>query len=187
MHGTGTVPVRFCIMHANPATYLPRMNLKNITLIALAASCCLQVGAQLFAVSMVASTLAAAPPRSMAMLQGEYGYNSSAFWNIVPTITLALFIVGLIANWKTPRCKLILFSLGLFIPAGLLAGVLVEPMFDEIKAAGFSSEVDAALKEKADTWYLLDWLMWSLGLLAALSLLLALTKPVRPVSNTTIA
>jgi hypothetical protein len=28
------------------------------------------------------------------MLQGEYGYNSSAFWDTVPMITFVLFIIG---------------------------------------------------------------------------------------------
>src|SRR6187401_364378 len=63
---------------------MKKMNLPNLTLIALVASCLAQVGAQLFALSVVASTVSEAPPRSFAMLQGEYGYNSSAFWDTVP-------------------------------------------------------------------------------------------------------
>lgn len=45
--------------------------LSNVSLMALVASCFIQIGAQLFAVSMIASTLAEAPPRSFAILQGE--------------------------------------------------------------------------------------------------------------------
>src|SRR6188474_1310801 len=108
------------------------MNLKNITLIALTASCFIQTGAQLFAVSMIASTLSEAPPRSFAMLQGEYGYNSSSFWDIVPSITFLMFIVALITNWKTQRQKLILLALILFIMGGIIAGFVLEPFFADI-------------------------------------------------------
>ena len=80
---------------------MKELNLKNITLIALVACCLLQVGAQLFALSVVVSTVAAAPPRSFAMLNGEYGYNSTAFWNTVPMITFVLFIIALLRTGKT--------------------------------------------------------------------------------------
>ena len=146
---------------------------------ALTASCLLQVGAQLFAVSIVASTLSEAPPRSFAMLQGEYGYNSSSFWDIVPSITFLLFIIALITNWKTQRQKLILFALALFIFAGVAAAFLLEPFFAEIIKKGFSDRVDSALHAQAKRWYMFDWMVWSLGLVAGLTLLVALTRPLR--------
>ena len=80
---------------------MKELDLKNITLIALVACCLLQVGAQLFALSVVVSTVTAAPPRSFAMLNGEYGYNSTAFWNTVPMITFVLFIIALLRTGKT--------------------------------------------------------------------------------------
>ena len=103
-------------------------------MMALVASCFMQIGAQLFALSVVASTVSAAPPRSFAMLQGEYGYDSSAFWSTLPTITSVLFLIALIANWKTTRRKLLLLALSLFITGGLAAGLYLEPVFDEMKA-----------------------------------------------------
>jgi hypothetical protein len=155
------------------------MNLKNITLIALTASCFIQVGAQLFAVSIVASTLSEAPPRSFAMLQGEYGYNSSAFWDIVPSITFVLFIITLIINWKTERKKLILFALALFIIGGMVAGFVVEPIFaDMIKKNGYSDQVDPALQIEAQRWFIFDWMVWILSLVAGLMLLVALTRSI---------
>ena len=56
----------------------------NLTLAAVVASCFIQIGAQLYALVVVAGTVAKAPPRSFAMFEGEYGYDSSAFWNTVP-------------------------------------------------------------------------------------------------------
>ncbi len=144
---------------------------------ALVACCLMQVGAQLYALSVVASTVSAAPPRSFAMLQGEYGYNSSAFWNTVPTITFVLFFVALVANWKTPRRRLLLFALALFVIAGLVAGLYLEPVFEEMKAIGFRDEVDPVLQRRAARWYALDWSVWAVGASAGITLLLALLRP----------
>ncbi len=46
-------------------------------MMALVACCLMQIGAQLFALSVVASTVSAAPPRSFAILEGAYRYDSS--------------------------------------------------------------------------------------------------------------
>lgn len=160
------------------------LNLKNITLIALVAGCLLQVGAQLFALSVVASTVAAAPPRSFAILSGEYGYNSTAFWNTVPMITFVLFIIALITNWKNQRRKLILFALTLFIISGLVAGFFLEPIFAEMIKVGYSDHIDPVLQSQAKRWHFFDWMVWVLGLFAGLTLLIALIRPIRvPVSN----
>jgi hypothetical protein len=153
------------------------MNLKNISLIALTASCVIQAGAQLFAVSIVASTVSQAPPRSFAILQGEYAYNSSAFWDIVPSITFLLFIIALIVNWRTERKQLILFALTLFIIGGVLATFFLEPIFADMIKNGYSDRVDSTLQVQAQRWYMFDWMVWTLSLIAGLMLLVALTRP----------
>ena len=155
---------------------MKELNVRNITLMALVASCLIQIGAQLFALSVVARTVSAAPPRSFAMLQGEYGYDSSAFWSTVPLITSALFVVALVANWKTPRRKLLLLALTLFVVGGLAAGLYLDPLFDEMKAAGFRDEVDPVLQSRAASWYAADWAVWVTGALAGITLLLALIR-----------
>lgn len=157
---------------------MKELNIRNITMMALVACCLMQVDAQLFALSVVASTVSTAPPRSFAILQGEYRYDSSAFWSVVPMITFVLFVIALVANWKTPRRKLILFALALFVIGGLVAGLYLEPMFDEMKAIGFRDEVDPLMQSRAATWYAADWAVWSTGALAGITLLFALTRPV---------
>ena len=158
---------------------MKEMNIKNITLIALVTSCLLQVGAQLFALSVVACTITEAPPRSFAMLQGEYGYNSSAFWDTVPIITFVLFIIALITNWKSQRRKLILFALTLFIIGGLVAGFFLEPVFADMIKTGYSDKVDPILQSQAKNWYIFDWMVWTSGLVAGLILVVALIRPIK--------
>ena len=156
---------------------MKELNLRNLTLMAAVAMCFIQIGAQLFALSVVASTVSAAPPRSFAILQGEYRYDSSAFWGIVPPITFLLLLLALAANWKTARRNLILLAFALFIVAGLAAGLYLEPVFDELKAVGFSDEVDRVLQSRARTWYTFDWAVWCVGASAGVALILALIRP----------
>jgi len=154
------------------------LNIRNVTLMALIISCVMQIGAQLFALSVVASMIAEAPPRSFAILEGPYHYDSSPFWGTVPPITALLFIVGLIANWKTPRRTLLLLSFGLFLIGGLVAGLLLEPEFATIAAAGYSDRIDPALQSRAANWLAYDWAVWAISLAAGIALLLALARPV---------
>jgi hypothetical protein len=157
---------------------MKELNVPNLTLMALVASCFIQIGAQLFALVVVAGTVAEAPPRSFAMFQGAYGYNSSAFWSTVPPITFVLFVIALVANWKTGRRKLLLLALTMFLVGGLVAGLFLEPVFDEMKAMGYRDEVDPVLQSRAATWYALDWAVWGMAVVAGLALLLALIRPV---------
>ena len=162
----------------NGGNAMKELNLPNVTLMASVASWFIQFGAQLFALIVVARTVAQAPPRSFAMLQGEYGYNSSVFWETVPLITFVTLLIALVSNWKTRRRNLLLLALAMFIIAGLMAGILLEPIFDELKATGYRDEIDPIMQARAATWYALDWAVWSLGFVAGTSLLLALIRPV---------
>ncbi len=157
---------------------MTRRWLPNSTLIALIVSCFVQIGAQLFAVSMIARVVQAAPPRSFAILEGEYRYDSGAFWEIVPPITAVLFLVALVANWKTDRRTLLLGAFTLFLIAGAVAGLYLESMFAGMIATGYRDVVDPDLQARAATWYALDWGVWVLGLIAGVALLTALARPV---------
>lgn len=156
-----------------------RRYLPNVMLGALIVSCFMQVGAQLFAVSTIARIVQSAPPRSFAILEGAYRYDSTAFWQTVPPITGVLFLLAIIANWKTDRRDLLLGAFALFVIGGAVAGFYLEPMFAEIKGIGYRDVIDPLLQARAATWYAFDWGVWSLGLIAGIVLLIALARPVR--------
>jgi hypothetical protein len=153
------------------------LNLRNITMMALVAIALIQNGAQLFALSIIARTVSKAPPRSFAILSGEYAYDSRIFWETVPPITLLIFVTALIANWKTARRKFLLVALGLFIAGGLFAGLYLEPMFDAMISQGYADHVDPVMQREAANWYMIDWAVWAVGFAACLILLLALAQP----------
>ena len=151
---------------------------KDISLIASIASCFTQIGAQLFAILVIVRTAIAAPPRSLAMFEGEYGYDSSLFWQTVPNITLALLVVAIIANWRTTRRNLLLLSLALFLAGSAVAALVVQPGFGKLLANGYSNVVDATLQGHAATLYTYEWGLWCIALAAGMTLLVALARPV---------
>ena len=155
------------------------LNLRNIAMMALVASALIQNGAQLFALSIIARTVSKAPPRSFAILSGEFAYDSRIFWETVPPITFLLFVIALVANWRTARRKFLLVALGLFIAGGLFAGLYLEPMFDAMISRGYADHIDPVMQREAATWYMIDWAVWAIGFAACLALLLALAQPTR--------
>ena len=158
---------------------MDRSSLKNLSLVALIVSCFIQIGAQLFAIAIIVRTVIAAPPRSFAIFEGEYGYDSSIFWQVVPNITLALFVLALIANWKTTRRGLLLIAFTFFLIAGAVAALLVEPEFASLMAIGYKDSVDPLLQSRAATWYAYDCGLWLIALAAGITLLAALARPVK--------
>jgi hypothetical protein len=136
----------------------------NLSLIPAVISVLLQAGAQLFAVAVVVGTVTAAPPRSLAIYAGEYGYNSGPFWNVMPTVTLGLLLFAIAGNWRTPRRPLLLAALALFIAAGLFTIFVMSPTQAAVVGVGYRDAVDETLRALAARWYWLDWAAWALTL-----------------------
>ena len=149
----------------------------NLSLIPAVVGALLQAGAQLFAIAVIVGTVTEAPPRSLAMYAGEYGYNSGPFWEVMPTVTLGLLLIALVGNWRTPRRRLLLAAVALFIAAGLFTVFVMGPAQAAVVGAGYSDAVDEALRAQAARWHMLDWASWALTL--SVGVVLAVTLAVR--------
>jgi hypothetical protein len=101
------------------------------------------------------------------MIMGEYGYDSSIFWDTIPNFTTLLFVIALIAGWKTKSRIWIIISFSIFILAGVFAIVVVEPRFSEL----ISLDNRVNLNEMTSTWHQLDWILWFVTLLSGLILI----------------
>ncbi len=106
---------------------LENATIPNLSLIPAVVGGRLQAGAQLFAIAVIVGTVTEAPPRSLAMYAGEYGYNSGPFWEVMPTVTLGLLLIALVGNCRTPRRRLLLAAVVLFIAAGLFTVFVMGP------------------------------------------------------------
>lgn len=151
--------------------------LPNVTLALAAVGALVQAGAQLFAVLVIVGTVTQAPPRSLAMYAGEYGYNSAPFWERVPPLILLLLLVALAANWRSSRRRYVLGAIGAFVVAGLFAGFVAGPLQGELLATAYADSVDPALTALAARWHRLDWVAWALALVPGLLLLAATFVP----------
>jgi|APMI01.1.fsa_nt_gi hypothetical protein len=147
----------------------------NLSLVAAVVGALIQAGAQLFAIVVIVSTVTAAPPRSLAMYGGEYGYNSGPFWELMPTLTLGLLLLALAGNWRTPRRRVILAALVLFIAAGLFSVFVMGPVQAAVVEFGYSDTVNEGLRTQAARWRMLDWASWVLTLGTGVMLATALT------------
>lgn len=154
----------------------------NLSLIPAVVAALLQAGAQLFAVAVVVGTVTEAPPRSLAMYAGEYGYDSGPFWEVMPTVTLALLLVALTGNWRTPRRRLLLAAVALFVAAGLFTVFVMGPAQEAVVAIGYRDAVDEGLRVQAAHWRTLDWASWALTL--SVGVVLAAALAVRVPENT---
>jgi hypothetical protein len=144
---------------------------------ALAASYFIQVGAGVFALAVVARVVSAAPPRSLAILEGAYRYDSSAFWQIGPAITAALFVLATTANWQSGRRRLLVGAFAIFLLSGIATAGMLAPLFADIAAVGYRDAVDPDLQRRAAIWYVADWSVRCVDAVAGAALLVALTRP----------
>ena len=67
-------------------------------------------------------------------------------------------------NWRTPRRRLVLTAIALFIAAGLFTVFVMGPVQAAVVGAGYSDAVDEALRVQAARWHMLDWTSWALTL-----------------------
>jgi len=122
----------------------------------------------------VTRIVTSAPPKSLYMLQGEFGFNPIKFWAMFRPISLLLFILALIGNWKAPeRRKWILGALGVDVLIIAATFLYFAPETGVLLAAPYNSSVDPALVEKAQRWHHLNTIRLMAFYVNGLLLLLA--------------
>ena len=155
---------------------MTRLKLAQLTLSLLIAATFMQAGASLFAIVVSVSTLVAAPPESLTIVQGAYGFNPDVFWNTFPNVHLAFVLLALIFCWKTHYRKWVFAGWAVGIMAGVVAIFLLSPVQSEFLTAQYSNSFDPALKEKGDLWLTYSVLFMSLSSLSGLVYILGFIK-----------
>jgi len=134
--------------------------IKNISYLLALSSLLMQAGAQLFAVTVIVTTLSSNPPESLSMLNGDYAYDSSDFWDVLPNITSIFLLVAILLNWKTDRKKYLIGSILVFIIGAIYSIFILAP----------AAEMHGA------NWLILDWILFGITLLASALLIIPLAK-----------
>ncbi len=78
-------------------------SISNIMLILASMSFTCIIGAGLYEHLTLVPVWSSAPPASLYMFQGKYGFDSALFWQTIHPVTVLLFIAALATNWKTGR------------------------------------------------------------------------------------
>ncbi|MEQ1585966.1 MAG: hypothetical protein ABL895_08820 [Cyclobacteriaceae bacterium] len=125
----------------------------------------------------ITNLVASAPPKSLAMLQGPYGFNPVKFWVTFRPLTILLFIAALFFNWRVSsfRRKLLLFAFVIDCAVTLSTFLYFAPETGVIASAKYDSEViDSDLFVRLQRWESLNWLrigaFYTAGILLLLSL-----------------
>lgn len=127
----------------------------------------------------ITSLVSSAPPKSLAMLQGPYGFNPVKFWVTFRPLTILLFIVALFINWRvsTFRRKLLLFAFGIDWAITLSTFLYFAPETSVITSVKFeSTTIDEILLERMQLWKNLNWIRLGGFYIGAILLLVSLTN-----------
>lgn len=100
-----------------------------------------------------------------------------AFWVSVHPVTLVLILTTLGFSWKTSRRKNVLITLTGYVTILIITAVYFVPELLEITGTPFSTEIDAALTERAKMWETLSIALLFVLIVLATTLFLGLTKP----------
>jgi hypothetical protein len=161
---------------------------KDIFLILVCISFIIVIGAAVYEHMGVVPQWSEAPPKSLSMFQGEYGLNSGRFWMSIHPVTLLLFIIALVTNWKTFRRRNILIAFIGYLIILAITSVYFVPTLMEFINTPYSDTVDPTLVDRASMWETLSLVRLVALLVLAYILLSALLKSgeiilVRPVTT----
>jgi len=157
-----------------------RIRLSNLTIIALTLSFLILLGGGNYEAINVTHKVASAPPQSLSMLQGPYGFFPIKFWIIFHPLTELLFVVALIFNWRVSifRRRMLLFCFAGTILIRVVTMLYFAPETGVIASASFSDTVDLALTKRAQRWEQLNYLRLAGYYAIGIALLFAVNRNV---------
>lgn len=152
--------------------------LANVTLFALTLFYITMVGGGTYEQINVTSVVTAAPPKSLAMLQGPYGFSPVKFWVIFRPITILFFLLALSFHWREggPRKKILLFAFGLDILITIVTFLYFAPETGVIVGGSYSDTVNPLLVARAQLWKNLNLIRLGAFYSVAVMLLMAVNQ-----------
>jgi hypothetical protein len=129
--------------------------LANITVFSLALFYIIMLGGGNYEHLNVTPVITSAPPKSLSMLQGPFGFNPVKFWVTFRPLTILLFIAAIALNWKASRQRRNLLIISFLVDVAITittftyfapeAGVIATAPFD-------NTRIDASLLKRAQLW-----------------------------------
>ena len=129
------------------------LKLANISLFALVISFTILLGGGNYEAINVTHKVASAPPHSLSMMQGPYGFFPVVFWIIFHPLTELLFVLSLIFNWRIPhRRTLLLVAFAGTIVLRVVTMLYFAPETEVITGVPYAETVDTGIMARAQRW-----------------------------------
>lgn len=151
----------------------------NASLVALALFYLIMLGGGNYEQLNVTRLVTSAPPKSLYIFQGEFGFRPMTFWIVFRPITMALFILTLITNWNREigRRKLLLTAFGIDLLITIATYGYFAPETGVITNVAYDpSIVDEIQFQRAQLWKDLNWCRLGGFYVSGLLLLIALRR-----------
>ncbi len=152
------------------------MSSKNIFYVLTCISYCLIIGAGIYEHIAVWPIAYSEPPKSLTMFQGNYALESAPFWMSVHPVTLTLFLITLVSNWRSERKKYILLPLSTYIIVLVVTFVYFVPELISLTGTPYAETVDTDIQKRGSLWIDLSIIRMAFIVASAFVLLLGLTK-----------
>lgn len=134
------------------------------------------IGAAVYEHIAVVPQWSTAPPKSLAMFQGEYGLDAESFWKMIHPVTLVLFAITLITSWRTSRRFNVLLAFTGYFVILITTAVYFVPELIQITTSAYSEQIDSELTQRANNWELLSLIRLVALIALSIVLFLGLTK-----------
>jgi uncharacterized membrane protein len=152
------------------------MNFKNFLYALTCLSFSVIIGAAIYEHIALWPAAFSEPPKSLSVFQGPYRLNAGAFWQSVHPVTLLLFVITLILNWRASRRKNMLIALVGYVLILIATFIYFVPELLELTGTPYSDTVDRSLQERGSLWITLSLVRGGILIILAFNLLLGLTE-----------
>ncbi len=152
------------------------MNFKNCLYALTCLSFSVIIGAAIYEHIALWPAAFSEPPKSLSVFQGPYRLNAGAFWQSVHPVTLLLFVITLILNWRASRRKNVLIALVGYVFILIATFIYFVPELLELTGMPYSDTVDPSLQDRGSLWITLSLVRGGILIILAFNLLLGLTE-----------
>ena len=152
------------------------MNFKNILYALTCLSFSVIVGAAIYEHIALWPAAFSEPPKSLSVFQGPYRLNAGAFWQGVHPVTLLLFVITLILNWRASRRKNVVIALVGYVLILIATFIYFVPELLELTGMPYSDTVDPSLQDRGSVWITLSLVRGGILVILAFNLLLGLME-----------
>jgi len=123
-------------------------------------------------------------PASAVVVNGPYGLNEAIFWLIIHPLLIISLVAALVVNWNSrSRRQLIAISFAVYVIVLLVTQFYFLPELVLFKHSPESTVPAAEWLARGLRWQRFSWLRGAILYLAFVPLLIALTKPAKPVDD----